>query len=250
MNGRRSSHSFTAIIQARMLSKRLPGKSMLEISGKPLVDHVIERAKAIPGVGTVVLATGNDPANIILAERARANGVEFFAGSDDNVLERYVMAARAYPASHIIRITADNPFTDPEYAGTAAEIAVESGADLTSVTNIPLGTGVEVIKHEALEEAYANASTGYHREHVTPYIKEHPELFMIERHPVELEGVLPGLRLTVDTPEDFELVKRLHAEINLPGIIPLRAVLAHIAAHPELIAINASITQRPMTHAE
>jgi spore coat polysaccharide biosynthesis protein SpsF len=250
VNGRRSSHSFTAIIQARMQSKRLPAKSMLDLAGKPLVDHVIERAKAIPGVDTVVLATGMDPANLILEERAHACDVEFFAGSDENVLERYVMAARMYPATHIIRITADNPFTDPEYAGTAAEIAVESDADLTSVTNIPLGSGVEIIKRAALEEAYANASTAYHREHVTPYIKEHPELFMIERHPVEIEGMIPGLRLTVDTPEDFELVKRLHSEINVPGIIPLRAVLAHIAAHPVLMAINASVTQRPMTHAE
>ena len=115
----------TAIIQARMQSKRLPGKSMKEIAGKPLLAHVIDRAKAMEGVGAVVVATcdGNQP----IVELAASMGVQSFVGSEANVLDRYYLSALQAGGDYIVRITGDNPFTDVEYGSMAIEIATESG---------------------------------------------------------------------------------------------------------------------------
>ncbi|MGL4369057.1 MAG: cytidylyltransferase domain-containing protein [Spirochaetota bacterium] len=238
----------TAIIQARMQSKRLPGKSMKEIAGKPLLAHVIERSKAMAGVDAVVVATcpGNEP----IVELARSLGVQSFVGSESNVLERYYLAAQQAGGDYIVRITGDNPFTDVEYGSMAIEIAVETGADLSSVAGLPLGAGVEVIKREALDTAYKESSTAYQFEHVTPYIKEHDELFTVQRHPVRMKNIVKDFRLTVDTPEDYDLACRIYNELYKGEPFSIREVIAFLAEHPELAALNKDVEQRPMTHSE
>ena len=238
----------TAIIQARMQSKRLPGKSMKEIAGKPLLSHVIERAKAMNGIGTVVVATCRD--NEPIVELAAALGVQSYVGSESNVLERYYLAAQQAGGDYIVRITGDNPFTDVEYGSMAVEIAVEAGADLSSITGIPLGTGVEVIKREALDTSYKESRTTYQYEHVTPFIKEHSELFSVQRHPVRLRNPHKDLRLTVDTPEDYELACIIYDALYKGEPFSIRDVIEFVAENPEIIKINRDVEQRPMTHSE
>ena len=238
----------TAIIQARMQSKRLPGKSMKVIAGKPLLAHVIERAQKMEGMDEVVVATcpGNEP----IVELARSLGVQFFVGSESNVLERYYLAAQQAGGDYIVRITGDNPFTDVEYGSMAIEIATETGADLSSISGLPLGAGVEVIKREALDAAYRESCTPYHFEHVTPYIKEHEELFTIQRHPVRMKNTVKDFRLTVDTPEDYELACRIYDALYKGEPFSIREVVAFLSEHPELASLNRDISQRPMTHSE
>jgi spore coat polysaccharide biosynthesis protein SpsF len=253
-NGKVNGHKFlpkvTVIIQSRMNSKRLPAKSMKDLAGKPLLAHVIERAKAIEGINSVVVATSTEESNTPIVDLAREMDVEIFVGSEKNVLERYYCAARQFGGDYIVRITGDNPFTDIDYASMAVEIAVESGADLTSITNIPLGTAVEVIKHEALKESYEMSSIDYHFEHVTPYIKEHPEFFTVQRHPIIFESPFHDLRLTVDTEQDYMLAKHLYANLYKGKPFSIQEVVEFLKEHPELVQINSTITQRPMTHAE
>jgi spore coat polysaccharide biosynthesis protein SpsF len=240
--------SVTAIIQARMQSKRLPGKSMKEIGGKPLLSYVIERAKAMNGVGTVVVATC--PGNEDIVALADSLGVFSFVGSESNVLERYALCAGRFGGEYIVRITGDNPFTDVEYGGMAIEIAVETKADLTSVSGLPLGVGVEVIKRAALETAYAESTTSYQFEHVTPYLKEHSEMFTIQRHPIRLRNPFRELRLTVDTPEDYDLASRIFQALGTEKIFSVREIIALMEEFPELASLNRGIEQRPMTHSE
>jgi len=244
----RNKPSVTAVIQARMQSKRLPGKSMKEIAGKPLLAHVIERAKMMTGIGTVVVATCHDNEPIVAL--AASLGVQSYVGSESNVLERYYMAAQQAGGDYIVRITGDNPFTDVEYGAMAVEIAVETGADLSSITGIPLGTGVEVIKREALDTAYRENSTAYQREHVTPYIKEHAELFSVQRHPVLVKNPYKHMRLTVDTPEDYDFACRIYDALYKGEPFSIREVIEFIKENPELLNINSSVEQRPMTHSE
>ena len=250
VHSKTSSISVTAIIQARMQSKRLPGKSLLPLAGKPLIAHVIERVKAAGGITRVVLATCPGDENIPLIECAESLGAHVFVGSESNVLERYFLAAEQYGGEYIVRVTGDNPFTDAEYASSALEIALESNADLASIANLPLGAGVEIIKHSALAEAFAKASTAYHREHVTPYIKEHPEYFTIERYPVQIELPYDNLRLTVDTREDYQLACRVYDALYKGQPFGIRQTLNFLAEHPEVASINSLVEQRPMTHSE
>lgn len=240
----------TAIIQARMNSKRLPGKSMLPLANKPLISHVIANLQEVREINRIVLATSEGEENLPLIECARQCGIEVFTGSESNVLERYYNAAAEFGGDYIVRATGDNPFTDPEYAAMAVEIALESKADLCSIANLPLGTAVEVIKKEALHEAYRRSDKPYEFEHVTPYIKKHEELFQIGRHQVDLPNSIENLRLTIDTDEDYELASLLYDALYRGAPLHLREVLDYLQQNPELASINSGVQQRPMTQSE
>ncbi len=244
VNGNKIKPTVTAIIQARMQSSRLPGKAMRILAGKPMLAHVIERAKLIEHVDKVVLATSLGPENYQLMDIALSMGIETFAGSDQNVLERFVQASDKFGGEYIVRITGDNPFTDVEYASMVVDIALDSMFDLCSPANLPIGTAVEVVKKKALDETLKLSTEPHHFEHVTTYIKEHPELFSIERLPVKLKKTPAKLRLTVDTAEDFELAGILYDNLYNGAPFPLSDILAYIKEHPEIMKINSNIKQR------
>lgn len=240
-----------AIIQSRMGSKRLPGKSVKMLAGKPILQHVIERAAAITDVSQVVVATTVLPEDDEIERIAKESGADCYRGSESNVLERYYHAAKKHYADYVVRITGDNPFTDPEYGSMAVEIASASRADLSSIANIPLGTAVEIIRMKALEEAYKESSTNYHFEHVTPYIKEHPEFYTIQRHPIKIDNPFKKLRLTVDTSEDLEFASKIYDALYKPGeIFSIKDVIDFLKENEELLLINNAIVQREMTHSE
>lgn len=238
----------TAIIQSRMDSTRLNSKAMLPLAGEPLTFHVIQRAAAIEGISCVVLATGDDPVNKPLEEIAQRFKINFFAGSVKNVLDRYFSAAQKFGGGYIVRVTGDNPFTDPAFASLAVKTAIENNADLCAPEGLPLGTAVEVIKREALDECMRGASKPYHFEHVTPYIKENPDKFKIVRFPSNFPESVSKIRLTVDTPDDYRLAQYIFSRLASDKIIPLSEIIRLLAENPEAMKINSSIEQRPMTH--
>ena len=238
----------TAIIQARMNSKRLPGKAILDLAGKPVLTHVIERAKAIEHVDKVVLATSAGPENQPLIDIALSMSIEAFTGSEHNVLKRFFDASEKFGGEYIVRITADNPFTDIDYASMILDIALESMTDLSAPANLPIGTAVEIIRKEALDESYKSGSEPYHLEHVTTYIKEHPELFSIEKMAVNIKGVPSNLRLTIDAPEDYELAKIIYDNLYENKPFPLSDVINFVNENPEILKINSNIKQHIATY--
>lgn len=237
-----------AIIQARISSTRLKSKALLELCGKPMIYHVIQHALNIDGVETVILATGRGNGNKPLLDIASQCGIKSFTGSEDDVLERYFKASEKIDCDYVIRITGDNPLTDHISASKALNYAVVQDADHCTTNGIPVGTGVEIIRKSALYEAYINGKEGHHREHVTPFIKEHPELFKIVKYQSPVVNPYPDLRLTVDTAEDFKLMEILFNELYDNEPIELGDVINFIKTNPELRLINSSVEQRPMTH--
>ncbi|GAB4220780.1 MAG: hypothetical protein Kow00102_10320 [Spirochaetota bacterium] len=246
----KNTYTITAIIQARMQSTRLPGKSVLPLAGKPLLYHVIERAKAIQQVTQVVVAIPSDDDNNPLADIAELCNVNVFRGSLHNVLERYFFAYKQYGGNYIVRITADNPFTDSHFASVAIDEALRTNADLCAVKNLPLGVGVEVIASTALDKAYMHSTKPYHHEHVTPYIKENPDIFKIHYFDVDFANPFPSLRLTVDTQEDYRLASAIYDALYKGSVFTLSDVIAFLEKNPHLVTINASIQQKPMTSHE
>ena len=245
---KRKSGNTIAVIQARMDSTRLPGKAMISLAGKPMLAHILERAQSINGINRVVLATSDEEENRPLLELAESMNIDSYIGSRDNVLERYYEASEKYDADYIVRITGDNPFTDSDYASMILNIAIETGADISSIPNLPLGVAVEVIKRDALDKAYYFSDRNYHLEHVSPYIKEHPELFQIERHPVSISNPFDKLRLTIDTPEDYHLAEILYQELYEGTPFSLESVINFLIINPDLVNINCNVSHRPMTH--
>ncbi|PKL38584.1 MAG: acylneuraminate cytidylyltransferase [Spirochaetae bacterium HGW-Spirochaetae-1] len=239
--------SVIALVQARMGSTRLKSKALADLAGKPLLYHVLERTALIKGVHTVVLATSDSNENRQLMELARSMGLEAFAGPEDNVQERFYLASEQFPCDYIVRVTGDNPFTDVHYAGETVALALETSADLCSFTNLPLGVGVEIISKSALDRCRRESSLPYHYEHVTPYIKEHPELFTIVRREARYENPCGEVRLTVDTEEDLQVARLLYRALYQGKPFPLSSVLEHLKNNPELIGINSHVEQKPMT---
>lgn len=238
----------TAVIQARVSSTRLPGKALKDLCGHPLIFHVIERAKKIKGVDQVILATGERVENRPLIEIAESMGISHFTGSEDDVLSRYWKSVEHINCDYVIRITGDNPFTDDYSASMALDYAIKQNADHCYISGIPIGTGVEIIKKTALEEANIKGLKPHHREHVTPYIKENPEIFRLKRYNAEVEILFPDLRLTVDTDEDFALAELLYNALYKGKPLTLSEVLNYVKINPSIKEINRDIEQRPFTY--
>jgi spore coat polysaccharide biosynthesis protein SpsF len=240
--------TFSAIIQARLQSKRLPGKSLLTLGGKPLIAHVIERAQQMKGIDKVIVATcqGNEA----LVECASGMGAFVFVGSEQNVLDRYYNAACEFGGDYIVRITGDNPFTDVEYGSKCIERTIETGADLFSFSGLPLGVGVEIFSKKALDRSFQEAETPYQKEHVSPFIKEHPELFSIMHDEIVEFLNSPKIRLTVDTEEDFCLAGNICMELYKGEPFSVRDIFSLAERNPEIIKINQNVLQRSMTHSE
>ncbi|MBN1500990.1 MAG: glycosyltransferase family protein [Spirochaetes bacterium] len=238
-----------AVIQARMSSTRLPGKTLKEIGGKTILEHVINRTAAIKGVDKVIVATAETRDNLPIIDLCSRLGIESYAGSPENVLHRYYSAAQPYTPEYVMRVTADNPFTDVEFGTMAVSEALSSGADLSSVGGIPLGTAVEMIKFSALADAFRMATDAYHFEHVTPYLKENPDKYDIRRFESGLENPFPSLRLTVDTEEDYNFAQKIHEGLfQRNELYNSRDIIEFIKKNPVLMDINSFIKQRPMTH--
>ena len=238
------------IIQARMESTRLPGKTLLPLASKPLLHHVIERCRRISGIDELIVATGTGAANHPIISLADELNCRHFSGSPDNVLDRYFQCFKKYEGDYVVRITADNPFIAMKYNAEALHLSVMNESDLSSASNLPLGTAVEIIKGTALESAYVNSSRTHHFEHVTPYIKENSRIFRIDRFPVSLDNPFERLRLTVDTDADYLLARHLYDALYHGAPFPLDDVIAHVKDHPDLLNLNASVKQRDMYHTE
>ena len=237
-----------AIIQARMASTRLPGKVLMSIEGKPMLWHVIERVKRSKKINSIVVATTSkdeDRAIIKLAKKCR---VGIFSGNENDVLDTYYQAAKRFKADIVARITADCPLIDSKTVDLVVEKHLDSKADYTSNTLKRIfsrGLDVEVFNFNVLEQTYKETKEPYQREHVTPYIYEHPEIFKLQN--IEAKGKLkrPDLRLTVDTIEDLRLVRKIYKHLYIPGkIFYTEEIIDLLNKYPELIKINTDVQQK------
>lgn len=232
-----------AIIQARMGSRRLPGKVVEDLGGRPLLAHVIERARRAKTLDEVVVATVADEHNNDIARVAAACQVVAIRGSEDDVLDRYRQAAKATSADVVVRITADCPLLDPVVVDDIITLFHASQCDYASNVHPPTypdGVHAEVFSRDTLERAWREAKLRSEREHVTPYIVRHPEIF----HQVNLTNTmdLSSLRWVVDEPRDLAFVRAVEAALG-PGHYGLHEVLSLLAERPEIAALNAGITR-------
>lgn len=195
--------SIGLVIQARMGSTRLPGKVLHPIGHLPLLGHIIGRLSQLARSWPVVVATTTDIRDDAIVEWCRQTQVATYRGSEYDVLDRYVRCAHTFGFSHVVRLTADNPFTDVTELDRLVQHHLAGGFDYThSFGMMPLGVGAEIFTRAALDRSHVEGLNPHHREHVNEYIQEHPELFSIGVLNVPMEKRAPNLRLTVDTEED------------------------------------------------
>jgi len=232
------------IIQARMGSKRFPGKVLAPLNGKPLLMHLLERLRLSRRVDLFMVATSFLPEDEPIVRILRENGYQVFRGHPIDVLDRFYKVGCFLGANYIVRITADNPLTDPEYMDKAILKAISEKADYVGCVGLPLGLGAEVISFKALKRAYKEAKEPYQREHVTPYINENPAVFKIVYLNAEKRHRRENIRLTVDYPEDFELLRIIFNNMGDGKLWGVDEIVDFMDNHPELVSINAHISQR------
>ena len=227
-----------AIIQARMGSTRLPGKVLAEVVGQPVLFHVVNRARRARTLDGVIVATSDSQADDVVSQFCREVGVACFRGSEADVLDRYYQAARHFDIATIVRLTADCPLLDPLVVDRVVLAFETGGCDFVSNTlerSFPDGLDTEVFSLDALERTWREAQWASEREHVTPYIEKHPELFRLGN--VKDDDDFSALRWTVDEPEDLEFVRAVYGHLGSKPF-GMADVVALLQTHPELSKIN------------
>ena len=240
-----------AIVQARMGSQRLPGKVLATIGQTSMLAHVVERAAACAAVDQIVIATSDGDDDDAIAAEAAVLGVACWRGSAHDVLARYRGAAAAHDAEVVVRLTADCPLLDPAVIGRVIGALVDGPtpcdyASNTFARTFPRGLDAEAFWCDTLHRLDRMASAPAHREHVTAFIHDRPSWFVTSS--VQAANDASELRLTVDTPEDLELIRRIHGELAPTAATPYAAIVALLRREPDLIAINAAIEQRSAHH--
>jgi spore coat polysaccharide biosynthesis protein SpsF (cytidylyltransferase family) len=233
-----------AIIQARMGSTRLPGKVMLEISGRPILWHVIDRVSKSKLIDGLIVATTVNSEDDLIEKFCNQIQIPVFRGSEDDVLDRYYQCARKFNVENIVRITADCPLHDPSVIDLVIERYRQGNYDYVSNTvppTYPDGIDVEVFSFKALDSAWRNASLVSEREHVTPYIKKHRDIFKINN--VVNKEDLSFYRWTLDQAEDLEFIQKIHKkfeEIHMDEFY-MQDIIELLHKYPELANINSGI---------
>ncbi len=237
------------IVQARLGSTRLPGKVLMDLCGRPMLAQQLRRLKRCRRADEIVVATTTNGADAAIVAVAEGEGVRWFRGSEDDVLSRYAEAAREARADLVARVTSDCPLIDP--GQTDRVIAELEGRASTCdyASNVlrrtfPRGLDTEALFADTLERVRRMAVSRPAREHVTAFIyRERPDLFVL--HSVADDEDHSDLRWTVDTAEDFALVRRIYADLGLgERDVPYRDVLAHVLGRPELAAMNRHVAQK------
>jgi spore coat polysaccharide biosynthesis protein SpsF len=238
------------IVQARMTSTRLPGKVLLDLAGRPLLERQLERLQRCERVDEIALATTTNADDDPLVDLADRLGLRWHRGSEHDVLSRYAGAAREAEADLVVRVTSDCPLIDPQETDAVIAALERERCDYASnilERTLPRGLDTEALWRDALERTHRLAASPPAREHVTWFVhSERPDLFVL--HSVKRPYDAADLRWTVDTAQDLELVRRLYDELGLAERpLPAGEVIAHVRAHPKLAEINAGVAQKDAT---
>lgn len=231
-----------AIVQARMGSTRLPGKTLKWIADRTVLGHVITRLKNSQCLEQIIIATSDAEADDRIEAECKKYEVPCFRGSQENVLSRYYHAAKAYNVTDVVRVCADNTLVDWKIIDKEIYAYKRQDFDIvkTGVT-IPLGLGGEIFSFDKLETAYQNAGQAYQKEHVTPYIYENSSRIF----ELQVEEDYSKYRFTLDVPEDWILINKLYNLLYKDAHDFLLAdVVAVMRKKPELFEINKHVVQK------
>lgn len=235
----------TATIQARMGSTRLPGKVLMTVGTEPVLARVVHRLRRAALIDGIIVATSDRPADDAIVRECNRLQVACFRGSENDVLDRYWQAAQWCGAEAIVRITSDCPLIDAELVDETIQAFLSHSADYTSNTlerTYPRGLDAEVFTIATLERTWRAAREAYEREHVTPYIYEHPELFRL----VSVRGQHDHSkrRWTLDTAADLQLIRAIYARFENRDDFGWREVLTLMEQQPGLVELNSHILQK------
>lgn len=237
-----------ATIEARMTSSRLPGKVLLPAFGRPMLQHLVERLRAVPSLDEIVLATTTNATDDVLEKFAETQGISVFRGSEDDVMTRVIGAAESADADVVVEITGDCPIIDPDIVEQTICMFLHHDADYVSNADIrsyPDGMDTQVFWLKTLKRSAAMTDDLLDHEHVTLHIRNHPEIFR-KLHLVAPPSLWwPELGLTLDEEADYRLLCKIIETLapNNP-YFGCNEVLALLRKHPEWVEINQAVVRK------
>jgi len=234
------------LVAVRMKSSRLKKKALLDLNGQPLIVNLLRRLKGAKRLDDIVVCTSVNPDDRVLLEIAQQQGFKSFAGSEDDVMERFLEAGKREHADVIIRITGDNPLTDPGIIDAMVESHLKTGADYTRMDNLPAGVTAEVITLAALQKAYDLAVNSSYSEYMTYYFVNYPKIFRLNIMAADRSVSRPGYRLTVDYPEDYDVMNKIFTHFKNTPAVSLPNVIQFLDEHPEIVQVNADKKPAPL----
>ena len=234
-----------AILQARFSSSRLPGKVLKPILGKEMLLHQIERLQHSKMIDKLVVATSTDISDDAIELLCLDNGIEVFRGSLNNVLDRFYQCTKRYNPEHVVRLTGDCPLADCQIIDQVIQLHLDNDDDYTSncfPATYPDGLDVEIVKVNALKNAWDKAKLPSEKEHVTYYITQRGSEFRMGNLSNNLD--LSHFRWTVDEPEDFTLVDKIYQKLyKESSLFTMQDVLNLLRQQPEFVKINDKLTR-------
>ena len=231
----------TAIIQIRLNSSRLKRKALLKIQNLTLIEHLFSQLSYSTQIDKKIIATTTESIDNDIEKLANNIGIECFRGNSLNVLDRYYNCAKSFDIDTIVRISGDAPLIDPIIVDKTIEYYKKNNFDYVSNffrRTFPIGTEIEIFSFKTLEKCWKTAQQSYEKEHVTPFIYEHPELFNIGF--IEHSENLSNLHWTVDRIEDFNFVEIILQKIK-ERPVSMNQILNLLKLEPDLLKINGSI---------
>lgn len=222
----------------------MPDKVLKEINGVPLLEYQVNRVRQSKLIDSVIVATSDNRLDDAIVEFCEQTKINCFRGSENNVLERYYECAKQYNADIVVRLTGDCPFSDPSVIDATVGLLEKSNADFSANTVppekscFPDGSDVEVFSMCALERAHAECLDPHDREHVTFYFWKYDNGFKTVQLGNEID--YSKYRLTVDYPEDLEVVSFIMGELeqeNMPG--SLDEIIEILKSNPSIMELNA-----------
>ena len=231
----------TAIIQIRLNSSRLKRKALLKIQNLTLIEHLFSQLSYSTQIDKKIIATTTESIDNDIEKLANNIGIQCFRGNSLNVLDRYYNCAKSFDIDTIVRISGDAPLIDPVIVDKTIEYYKKNNFDYVSNffrRTFPIGTEIEIFSFKTLEKCWKIAQQSYEKEHVTPFIYEHPELFNIGF--IEHSENLSNLHWTVDRIEDFNFIEIILQKIK-ERPVSMNQILNLLKLEPDLLKINGSI---------
>jgi len=233
-----------ALVQARLSSKRLPNKVLLPLENKSVLEHIYLRLKNCKKLNDIIIATSKDQSDIPIISFCKKKGIKHFAGSLNDVLDRFYNAAKKYKADTIVRITADCPVIDPFIVDEVIIDFLKGNYDYNSLFgDFPDGLDCQVFKFKALEKCWKEASLPSDREHIGAYIeKTNPKLFKIGKF-VKYNN-FRDYRWTLDEKKDYQFIKEIYSRLyNKKKLFVTSDIIKLLEIEPQLKNINKGIVR-------
>ena len=235
------------VIQARMNSKRLPGKVLFHLLGKPVIGHIYERLTYSTKIDEICISTSTNPSDNPIVEYATQAKIKYFRGSEENIISRLLNTAKKFDADVIVRVTGDDPLIDPKIIDRLISLYLDNpSVDFVSnnkVRTFPIGLDVEVMPIKTLEKFFPISKDPiFYKYFIAMYIFEHPETYKS----LGLELKEPKLlRWTLDYPEDYEFMKQIYSYLYHPGkIFYMEDIFSLLEKYPEITKINSMHNQK------